>query len=728
MTAREPLMSEHAKKVLRWRESFLLLEENRFFEIMRMYLGEIKTPYNKQKLIESLSAFFRKKENLVAVKSFLTKEEIEIICAIVFIPDATEAKLINFFENSFTYSFLYETLRNLEERLIIFSSKTEYNEERIELAPIFDEAFYDLINIKNLLPEIEYTEKESEISVITPEFISCFTSYVIENPNIAKQDGTLKKHTLETASLIFGLQKNRLSVLYSSFLNLSILKESGKGVEIDWSKLYQFVNQSFIEQIIYIAVSSTGHFSRDSLRVQAQTLIDTFVNLGDIAFTRDLFLKTGFLAAARPMDVEVSKGFGTGRFAKMISESRARIAGVLNVDGTDFAAAGGLDRVFDVALALGLIYECGICEDKSPVYKCALDFGFEEKDSSHNKFTSQTNITSQSASNSTNLRGMINIEAGMELNLMPGFAVKDFIELSKFISLKRVDTVCTFSISRQSIMRGFDYGLTSEKIISLLKERCPYEIPQTLLVQIEEWSASYSMASFYKGFVLKLDGKAAMVAEHNSVLAPHIHTVIAPGVFLLDVKDDAEAMELIKASGLDFIGKIKTARSENESLEFMKLNLCGKKIDDNSGLEKPSENIETENPLEIEKNLYAELDKLSLDAEQRDSLELRIDHKVIVNPSQLNSNVIRLERVSADGMDFNGKVYVVEQAIKFEENIEMQFGKNGLMVFGLPVALTKRHDETYVEMNLIPENVIREYELGKASSVKRIRKNIYRDR
>lgn len=722
MTAREPLMSEHAKKVLRWRESFLLLEENRFFEIMRMYLGEIKTPYNKQKLIESLSAFFRKKENLVAVKSFLTKEEIEIICAIVFIPDATEAKLINFFENSFTYSFLYETLRNLEERLIIFSSKTEYNEERIELAPIFDEAFYDLINIKNLLPEIEYTEKESEISVITPEFISCFTSYVIENPNIAKQDGTLKKHTLETASLIFGLQKNRLSVLYSSFLNLSILKESGKGVEIDWSKLYQFVNQSFIEQIIYIAVSSTGHFSRDSLRVQAQTLIDTFVNLGDIAFTRDLFLKTGFLAAARPMDVEVSKGFGTGRFAKLISEGRARIAGVSNVDGTEFAAAGGLDRVFDVALALGLIYECGICEDKSPVYKCALDFG-SEKDKGL-----QNDITSQHASNSTNLRGMINIEAGMELNLMPGFAVKDFIELSKFISLKRVDTVCTFSISRQSIMRGFDYGLTSEKIISLLKERCPYEIPQTLLVQIEEWSASYSMASFYKGFVLKLDGKAAMVAEHNSVLAPHIHTVIAPGIFLLDVKDDAEAMELIKASGLDFIGKIKTARSENESLEFMKLNLCGKKIDDNSGLEKPSENIETENSLEIEKNLYAELDKLSLDAEQRDSLELRIDHKVIVNPSQLNSNVIRLERVSADGMDFNGKVYVVEQAIKFEENIEMQFGKNGLMVFGLPVALTKRHDETYVEMNLIPENVIREYELGKASSVKRIRKNIYRDR
>ncbi|MBQ0002168.1 MAG: hypothetical protein KBT21_01390 [Treponema sp.] len=714
MTPREPLMSEHAKKVLRWRESFLLLEENRFFEIMRMYLGEIKTPYNKQKLIESLSAFFRKKENLSVVKSFLTKEEIEIICAIVFIPDATEEKLIKFFENSFTYSFLYETLCNLEERLIIFNSKTDFGEMRIELAPVFEEAFYDLISVKNILPEISYTEKESSSSVITPEFISCFTSYVIENPNIAKQDGTLKKHTLETAELIFGLQKNRLSVLYSSFINLSILKENGRGVEIDWNKLNQFVNQSFIEQIIYIAVSSTGHFSRDSLRVQAEALIDTFTNLKSNAFTRDLFLRTGYLVAARPMDVEVTRSFGTGRFAKMISESRARIAGVKNIDAADFTTAGGLDRVFDVALTLGLIYECGICEEGNPVYKCALDLSFTDDRKVQNDFS--------------DLRGMINIEAGMELNLMPGFAVKDFIELTKFISLKRVDTVCSFVISRQSIMRGFDYGLTSEKIFSLLRERTSYEIPETLLVQIEEWSSSYSMASFYKGFILKLEGKAALVAEHNSVLSPHIHTVIAPGIFLLDVKDDAEAMELIKQSGLDFVGKIKTAKVENESLEFMKLNLKGRKIDDSSGLEKPSEIIETKSPLEIEKELYEQLDKLSIDAEQRDSLELRIEHKVIVNPSQLNSNVIRIERISADGMDFNGKVYVVEQAIKNEENIELKFGQQGLVVFGLPVAVSRRHDEVYVEMNLIPENVIREYELGKASSIKRIRKNIYRDK
>ena len=63
MIENKPRLSEHAKRVMLWRESFLFLEENHFFEIMKMYLGEIKTPYNKQKLIANLEGFLHKKES-----------------------------------------------------------------------------------------------------------------------------------------------------------------------------------------------------------------------------------------------------------------------------------------------------------------------------------------------------------------------------------------------------------------------------------------------------------------------------------------------------------------------------------------------------------------------------------------------------------------------------------------------------------------------------------------
>ena len=185
MAFREPVMSEHAKKILKWRGSFLELEENVFSEKMRTYLGEIKTPYNKHKLIENLESFLRQKEHLVAIKSLVTPQELELICAIVFIPDCTEEKLTLFFENTFSFSFLYETVNNLEERLIIFRYEKD-GEIIIDFNPLLENAFYDLINVNRLLSEVSFKETKDDTPVITPEFIACFISFVMENPNLSK--------------------------------------------------------------------------------------------------------------------------------------------------------------------------------------------------------------------------------------------------------------------------------------------------------------------------------------------------------------------------------------------------------------------------------------------------------------------------------------------------------------------------------------------------------------
>ena len=43
-------------EIASWREYFLRLDDKQFLTLMRLYLGEIKTPYNKQNLIESLES------------------------------------------------------------------------------------------------------------------------------------------------------------------------------------------------------------------------------------------------------------------------------------------------------------------------------------------------------------------------------------------------------------------------------------------------------------------------------------------------------------------------------------------------------------------------------------------------------------------------------------------------------------------------------------------------
>lgn len=716
MIENKPRLSEHAKRVMLWRESFLFLEENHFFEIMKMYLGEIKTPYNKQKLIANLEGFLHKKENLVAIKSFLSDDELEIISAVVFIPDVTEEKLSSFFKSTFTYSFLYEKLLNLEERLILFKTKNENSSQGdsfvIKFNPLLEDMFFDLININRLLPQIEFTKTENPTNRITPELISCFISYILENPNIAKQDGTLKKHSLQNIPVVFGDEVKKIEILYKAFLNLGILKETGHGAEVDWSKFSDFLNLSFAEQTVYITISSCSHLSRESLRLHSQIFVDTVKNLSDRVFTLDLFLRTGFLVSAASFDSSSEGSFKTSRFAKIIQEGRLRLS-EHNNDAVTVSTSGALERMFEAAVSLGIIYISGTTKDGS-------------KDSE--TVYSVSDFLAAPEQCSENLSGMLRIDSSLAVSLMPGFALRDIVPLSKFMSLKKYDKVSEFLISRQSIMRGFDLGLSAKEILQILTNRTLYEIPETLKVQIEEWNSSYSSASFYKGFVLKVDGKAALAAQHNSVLSPHIHTVIAPGIFLLDVNDDAEAVSLIKKSGLDFIGKIKSVKEENRTAGFFNLKLNGKKNFGCSGFETPSEIIPKKDSAEIEKELFLKLEQMELDESQKENLELRIEHKVIVNPAQLNSSILRLEKSNANAMDYAGKIYVFEQALANEEKIELRFAKDGkkeLSVFGKPVGIRKQSDDVFVQLLLVPENVVKEFSLGKAQFIKRIKKTIY---
>ena len=55
----------------RWQEAISSLPDKQFFNTMRLYLGEIKTPYNKQRLTEQLASFIRREENLQSLPLML---------------------------------------------------------------------------------------------------------------------------------------------------------------------------------------------------------------------------------------------------------------------------------------------------------------------------------------------------------------------------------------------------------------------------------------------------------------------------------------------------------------------------------------------------------------------------------------------------------------------------------------------------------------------------------
>ena len=111
------------KRIIQWREYLETLPDERFFEIIRIYLGEIHTPFNKQNLIERLSSIFRKEQNKNVILSFLSDLDIKVISLILYIENLEQASLIDFFKSEYSLSDIYSELLNLNERLIIWTYK-----------------------------------------------------------------------------------------------------------------------------------------------------------------------------------------------------------------------------------------------------------------------------------------------------------------------------------------------------------------------------------------------------------------------------------------------------------------------------------------------------------------------------------------------------------------------------------------------------------------------------
>ena len=314
------------------------------------------------------------------------------------------------------------------------------------------------------------------------------------------------------------------------------------------------------------------------------------------------------------------------------------------------------------------------------------------------------------------------MDAGFTVTVMPGLSLENLLPLMDFMELKTFDTAAVFEINRKSVMRGFDAGLSADKIFSLLKRYSPYPVPQNLEISLDDWSRSYSSATIYKGYILSVSAENAAMTENNRAIAPFISLKLAPGIYLLSVESDEQAANLIARSGLDFIGKIKTSEKSYESIGFPEI-AVPKKSDRFDTSEEAAPTSDEERAAHFEK-MRAELEKLNLPQEKKEGLLERIQHKIILTPAQLRADSVKYERIEAGGMDFSGKLHIVEGSISSNSMVELQFDTQ--VIVGVPISVTKTGSDATVLMEVMPERSEKLLSIGQAKFVKRIRGSVLR--
>lgn len=667
------------QRIIDWRETLNTASDEKFFDIIHIYLGEIKTPYNKQKLIEQLSSFLRNEQNRETIFSLLNDEDIKILTAIKFLNDAEVSKVQKFFVPEFSLGDLYSKLANLEERLLIFTKTTD-GKKIIQLNPLLEDDLNPYLSLENLISEESpgLTAVEPALK-LSPSVMAVFLSYLSEKKEICKADGSLKKKSAGEISQIFKTDNVQIfQNLYRSFSNLSLIN--------DWDHLEKFSELNFINQIAYLCASFAGHFSRSTIQNNAQLFLQTLYFAKNKFYTKQKIFEISFLIKESKKD-EMPL---SGRFSRMIAAASSDPL-------SDSFDNGLFELMTDAAISYGII--CPSKENKDVYYIQDI--------------FSVPLVTEKS--------NLLNLDAGFNVTVMPGLTLKEYLPLIKFLKPLQCDVLSIFEITKQSVIKAFDLGLKKEDIITLLKTYTSFEIPQILLMSLEEWQTSYGSAAIYKGYILKLSAENSFLAEKNPVFAKHIIEILAPGIYLLDFETDEETQNSIAQIGLDFAGTIKNSKEPVLFLPFAKLN-------SESSFKAEKTESKKLNSIALQKKFLDQLTKEaeSLDAtsDQKEGLIDRIKRRTVLRSEQLRPESVRFELTEASGMDFTGKIHILEAAIQQSKMIEVELAGKKEKITGYAKGLVKNSPNpllfmTYKNSNGELEEI--EIIIAKISYLKKLR-------
>lgn len=769
--------NQQVQEIIAWRESLTLMNDNHFFELIRMYLGEIKTPYNKQKLLEELSAFLRKGENVQNILKLLSPNDILILSAVKYLAKPTQEKLSHFFMADFTFADLYERLLNLEERLLIYR-KIENRKSFFAITPQLKAHLEPFLSFSALLPNFaEENAKKSAASENTspnsPEpfrqaknilpqptsmLLASIFSFFFHEDDLCKADGTFKKRctTLLNSTFSFTATKEGFAffmLLFEGLKNLQLIRQNLTEISCRLLRWENFCRLDDFSQICYVVAASCGACSPAVLQRNAQLIMTILMQIPDEGFSRRVLNRSVVLNrenAQEDGDVVLKKS----RLAELLQEPAKNTGGITSSTESEISAA----RIVEQLTKSGLLIEengAWICSPLVENYKKSFCNSATAGFGGAGNFIQGASL--QSA------KPALTIDADFSACILNTPSLAQLLPLMRFLKIENYDAVPHFEISKKSCSRAFDSGFNAATIKTQIEDCASHKISQSLDFSLNQWFENYSSAFLYRGYVLKAASEKKVFIENNEKLKPYINAVLGDGIYLLDFFDDEEAKKIIGESGLDFVGAIKTVNSDTPGKSFARLS--PKAQNQPAENARPMRNSLSSNRAHETNSIYAPyapspiekkaepggsgtnqvqavctkeerdevlqgfleaIENSDFSAEQKDGLVLRVKRKIVVNPSQLRAESVRFERVEASGMDYSGKVHVIEHAISSGSLIELLYDGMVQPIVGEPLNIEKANGDAIIHLRIAPTNEEKTYSVSKANLVKRIRGSIFK--
>jgi len=714
-----------------WKSAVMTMPDNSFYELLRSIFGKIKTPFNKQQLLNNLETFLLKADVQKTIAAFIDHTDAKIIAAAALFGEPVLNDLVSFFSDEYSYAQLQDIIVNLEERFILYrfteekpnvfrfsgiSSGSQQTCTRLALNPVLKTVLLPVIAdtsslfpaaSENNMPDTNETSEKTSLEPINELIIAALFSFVSRWDNFFKSEGVIRKQIVEEGKKIFpGI---KLDNIFGALQILGLFYTDEDKLFPDIKCFNNFCLLSAQERMEYCAAALMVY---NGLTLPSKILPPIY---------RSKILET----------------------VNLISN----LLSLLNADS--FYPEKTIKRIIDVLNA-----QTGTGVNTSTLIESMEKTGLITRTSSNMLHPGViTNTSAEKTKTGKEYKNPVIVtDSGSSILVYPEIDFSDVIMLASFLNVCQTgpvseNTVIRFELDRDSAVRAFDNNITADEIIKLLgrlacRQYTEVNADDPLIWNIKDWEKRHSDVSIKRGVILKLSEERQYLTG-TYPLSLLITETLAPGLYLLNENKINDALSALRKAGIDIIAnkkeKKETLLSSVNYFPTPSLSVSSRKnivpsAANTTGKKPEPLQPDAGNPCDqVKSNFLTVLDKMSLSDAEKTELSARIERRLIICESQLKEASIRYEKLEARHMDYAGKQNIAKQAVSQQLPVEIVLQEKGKVkrIFGVPQALEKDGNEHILVID--PATANTDYDnndqlripLAKISLLRRIKKSIF---
>ena len=706
------------RSVDQWKSALMALPEKSFFELLRSVLGNIKTPFSKQKLMNDLVALLSKPDIQKVIKVYIDEQDHKLIAAIALLDEPAAEDLESFFSGEISGAELHALLINLEERFILFRYKDD-GVLRLALNPVLEGVLAPFIaDTKLLFPSstIEITGSTNN-SIVSSRVLAAIFAFILGKEELLKTDKglALKRKILDEAKKIFPGMDIDLAIRI--LVKLDLCRIEANYLVLNKEKIADYSNLSLIEKQSYWIAAM--HLC------QKESSESDFPD-EDVFFRRRLRFIASLIQVYRTL-VEPGKGYP--------EITLKRLRDLIKKDSrTEYRDAQlSLEAQFPQEELLVLMEKAGLLQKAGDCWTSSA-------------------VPYSPIADST--EPVIIMDSAFSIILLPEISFTDAIMLSAFCSVKEcTESTVKFELTRTAAVRGFDEGMEAAAMLELLERLSGNRLDANIGWTIKEWESRYTEVSLYQGIILTLAEEHRYLAEAGPV-SSLIQKILTPGVYLLSATDRTEAVKALQKAGIDIVAQ-PLATAESGGKRAGRSDLFGalsrtynrdayprlegasshlKKALNFANDKESGEDAADAQGTEIRENFRKILEKMKLAKHEQDELHARIDRRLVLSKAQLEAKSLKYEKLEAKGLDYAGKSLIAKQAIDAGSLVEVTWpSPEGELnrIIGMPISLEKKEGDSILicRTGEGPEDAARvlRIPLRKISLLRRIKKSLFKE-